>query len=319
MPAAPLVTVLTVTYNSAEYVASAIESVLCQSYEYFELVICDDCSTDTTWDIVRRYQDPRIRAFRNQKNIGEYANRNQALEMAKGKYVIYIDGDDIIYPHGLEFMVKMLEAFPNSGMAVARPWSEKFVYPVELSSREFFLCQFLGPDVSAINFAHLLLRTDSLRNVGGLSTRYKSGDTYIQYRIALKHNCLLISDGLAWWRRTPGQASEKLLRNHDLALEGLQYRLEALRSKECPLSGEEIERAEANIYGGFIRLVIRSVLKGRIAHGLNLLRKARIPLQAWKYLLVPGRYTYMSEVNAARPRSIRIEQNPLSRITESIR
>lgn len=319
MSAAPLVTVITVTYNSAKYVASAIESVLCQSYENLELVICDDCSTDGTWEIVQNYQDPRIRAFRNPKNIGEYANRNQALGLAEGKYVIYIDGDDIIYPHGLEFMVKMLEAFPDCGMAMARPWSEKFVYPVELSPREFFLCQFLGQDVSAINFAHLLMRTESLRDVGGLSTRYKSGDTYIQYHIALKYSCLLISDGLAWWRRTPGQASEKLLRSHELALEGVQYRLEALRSKECPLREEEIDRAKANVYGGFIRLAIRCAIKGRVATGFNLLRKARVPIRAWKYLLVPGRYTYMSDISAARPMAVKIERNPLSRIPESLR
>ena len=301
-----------VTYNSATYVGAAIESVLCQSYENLELLVCDDNSMDGTWDLIQTYKDPRVKAHRNDTNLGEYGNRNRALELARGKYIIYIDGDDILYPHGLEFMVRMLDAFPSAAMAMARPWSEKFVYPVELDPREFFLCQFLGPPVSAINFAHLMLRTSALREAGGLDTRFRSGDTYIQYRMALSHNSLLISDGLAWWRRSPGQASEELLRNHVLDLESLQYRNEVLADSRCPLTAAESERARANLYGGFIRLVIRCLLRGRVALAMRLLQKARLPNRAWRYMLVPGDYSHLSDVTASEPLASRLEKNPFA-------
>src|ERR1039458_6787046 len=97
----PKVTVAMVTFNSAKYVAQAIESILAQDFSSFELLICDDCSTDQTWAIIQGYVDTRIRAIRNDKNIGEYANRNQALFRAEGKYLIFIDGDDYLYPHCL--------------------------------------------------------------------------------------------------------------------------------------------------------------------------------------------------------------------------
>lgn len=65
----PLVTVITVAYNSSAYLRVAIESVLAQSYANIEYIICDDYSTDDTWDIICEYTDARIRAYRNEKNL----------------------------------------------------------------------------------------------------------------------------------------------------------------------------------------------------------------------------------------------------------
>ena len=92
----PLVSVITVTYNSEAYVRDAIESILASSYVNFELLIQDDQSVDSTWTIIGEYKDTRIKAVRNEVNIGEYPNRNRALERVTGKYVLFIDGDDMI-------------------------------------------------------------------------------------------------------------------------------------------------------------------------------------------------------------------------------
>ena len=303
-----------VTYNSASYVAQAIESVLCQSYENLELLICDDCSTDETWDIVQSYRDPRIKAIRNTHNLGEYPNRNQAVQLARGEYLIYIDGDDILYAHGLEFMVRMLHAFPDCATAIARPWSEKMIYPVELNPHQLYQSAFLGEGAFAINFAHLLFRTSVLRNVGGLSTRFRGGDTWVQYRIALTHPALLISDGLAWWRRTPGQASEKLLQSHGAIMESLHCRREFLEHPLCPLTTKEKEDAFANIYGGFVRIVLRHFARGRARLARQLLREANLPSEAWRYAGVPGRYPAFSDINAANPLAAGQERSPFARL-----
>lgn len=309
-----------VTYNSAEYVAAAVESVLCQNYENLELVICDDGSTDSTWDIVRSYKDSRIRAYRNEKNLGEYANRNRALELARGKYIVYIDGDDILYPHGLEFMVRMLEAFPEAGMAVSRQRSERFVYPVELSPREVYLCQFLGVEkVNGAGLVRFLFRTEVLRQVGGFDTRFRSGDPYIQQRISLSYPSIFINDGLAWWRRRTGQASEAVNRDHVDYLEGVLFNREFLNSPECPLTREEVRLAFSNLYGGFIRLAIYCALRGRVWHAIQLLRKAQIPLQEWRYTFVPAHYPYMSDVTAERPITCELQRNPFAKVSPGLR
>jgi glycosyltransferase involved in cell wall biosynthesis len=318
MPNTPLVTVITVTYNSAKYVADAIESVLCQSYDNLELIICDDCSSDETWEIVQRYHDQRIRAFRNPSNIGEYPNRNQALYLANGAYVIYIDGDDIMYPHGLEFMVKMLEAFPESGMAIARPWSNKFVYPVELTPRQAYLCQFFGQDIGGAGLERFFFRTPVLHAVGGFDVRYRAGDPYILHRIALTYSCLLINDNLVWWRQAPGQASEKVIQDHIDWVEALDYKREFLLHPECPLTPKEREVAFVNLYGGYIRMALYSAMRGRILHAVHLLTQKQLPLSAWKYVLTPLRRNYSVSGNNGHPMMTDWRRHPFAKVPPSL-
>ncbi|HEY4875342.1 MAG TPA: glycosyltransferase family 2 protein, partial [Puia sp.] len=113
----PLVSVLMTAYNREKYIAQAIESVLASSYKNFELIIVDDCSSDNTIEIAKKYQqqDSRIKVHVNEKNLGDYPNRNKAASYAKGKYLKYVDADDYIYPAGLELLIQMMAKFQNAG------------------------------------------------------------------------------------------------------------------------------------------------------------------------------------------------------------
>lgn len=91
-----LVSIIMPSYNTAEYIATTIESVLSQSYIHWELIIVDDCSTDNTDDVVRPYmKDERIHYLKNRKNSGAAVSRNQALREAKGEWIAFLDSDDI--------------------------------------------------------------------------------------------------------------------------------------------------------------------------------------------------------------------------------
>lgn len=309
---APAVTVAMITFNSAAYVGHAVRSVLAQDFRDFELLVCDDGSTDATLETIGRFDDPRIRVVRNESNLGEYGNRNQALALARGKYLMYVDGDDLVYAHGLGFLVRMLEAFPDSALAIARPWSEMIVYPFELSPREFYLCQFLGPDVGGINFAHLMFRTDALRQAGGFDRRYRSGDSHVQLLIGMTRRCLLVSDGLSWWRRTPGQASERLLRDDWLTAEATRYRLEMLSHALCPLSPQERSQARTNVVGVFLRIVARYVLRGRMAHALRLVRHSGLSLRDWRHVFSRSRRPYLKDRGGGNPLMLALEDNPFA-------
>ena len=105
------VSILTTVYNREKYLAACIESVLSSSYQDWELIIVDDVSKDTSLDIAKRYEqkDPRIKVYVNEKNLGDYPNRNKAASYAKGKYLKYLDADDLINPQGLEVMVHTME------------------------------------------------------------------------------------------------------------------------------------------------------------------------------------------------------------------
>src|ERR1041384_4534965 len=104
--AVPLVSLLITAYNREQFVAEAIESVLAQTFTDFELIVVDDGSQARTIEIARRYcKDSRVQVHVNKKNLGDYANRNRAASFARGKYLKYLDSDDVLNPHGLEVMV----------------------------------------------------------------------------------------------------------------------------------------------------------------------------------------------------------------------
>src|SRR5271156_3108445 len=101
-------------YNREKYIAQAIDSILESTYKNFELIIVDDCSKDKTVEIAKGYaqKDSRVKVFINEKNLGDYPNRNKAASYANGKYLKYVDSDDVVYPTGLEVFVNSMEQFP---------------------------------------------------------------------------------------------------------------------------------------------------------------------------------------------------------------
>ena len=132
----PLFTVATIAYNSAKWIKLTIESVLASSFTDFEFLILDDCSTDETWKIIQQYNDPRIRAWRNESNLGEYPNRNKVLNEANGKYILYIDGDDLLYKETLTRLSNYISFFPNAAAFWGVPNMDVAIYPYELSPEQ---------------------------------------------------------------------------------------------------------------------------------------------------------------------------------------
>lgn len=105
----PRVSVIMPSYNKSKYIAQSIESVLNQTYEDFELIIIDDASTDNSIDIIRSYDDPRIRLLQNACNCGMVFSRNRGLEESEGTYIALLDADDISIKNRLEKEVFFLD------------------------------------------------------------------------------------------------------------------------------------------------------------------------------------------------------------------
>jgi len=103
-----LVSIIMPTYNCGRFIKESIDSVLAQTYENWELLIVDDCSTDETESIVRGYKDERIHYWRNAHNEGAALTRNRALREAKGKYIAFLDSDDVWLPEKLERQVAFM-------------------------------------------------------------------------------------------------------------------------------------------------------------------------------------------------------------------
>lgn len=114
MASKPKVSVCIPTFNGAAYVRGAVDSVLQQEYQDFEVVIVDNCSADQTEALVAELsaQSGKIRFFRNEKNIGLAGNLNKCLEHARGEYIKYLCVDDLLLPGCLDQMVAGLDAHP---------------------------------------------------------------------------------------------------------------------------------------------------------------------------------------------------------------
>lgn len=104
-----LVSIIMPTYNCGRFIAESIKSVLAQTYTNWELLIVDDCSTDNTNEVVLAYHDERIHYFCNEKNCGAAITRNRALQGAKGKYIAFLDSDDLWEPTKLEKQIAFME------------------------------------------------------------------------------------------------------------------------------------------------------------------------------------------------------------------
>ena len=90
-----LVSIIMPNYNGAKFLTETIESVLAQTYTNWELLFVDDCSTDNSLELIQDYKDDRIKVLRNEKNSGAAVSRNYALREATGKWIAFLDSDDL--------------------------------------------------------------------------------------------------------------------------------------------------------------------------------------------------------------------------------
>ncbi len=103
------ISVIIPSYNRAYLISRAVGSVLNQTFRDFELIVVDDCSTDNTVEVVKSFNDKRIRYIRHEKNKGGSSARNTGIKLAKGEYIAFLDSDDEWLPEKIEQQIKILE------------------------------------------------------------------------------------------------------------------------------------------------------------------------------------------------------------------
>ena len=119
----PRVSVIITTYNRANLLPRAVSSVLTQTYDDYEIIIVDDCSTDHTQEVIQRMKDPRVRSFKHEVNRGAAAARNTGISNAIGEYIAFLDDDDECTPNRLADQTAILDSRPDVGIVYG--WIEE--------------------------------------------------------------------------------------------------------------------------------------------------------------------------------------------------
>lgn len=242
----PLVSVLMTTYNREKYLAQAIESVLSSTYENFELIIVDDQSKDRSLEIAQAYasRDQRVVAILNEKNLGDYPNRNKAASLAKGKYLKYVDADDMIYPNGLEVLVRGMEKFPEAGFGLcSMPQDNERIYPYMLNPEQAYYRHYFEKQLFHKAPLSSIIRKDAFEAVGRFSGRRYLGDFEMWHVLAARYPLVLMQQGVVWYRIHEEQEMQNNRTDFTIPFKYLLAAEELLNRPECPLKPHDKQKA----------------------------------------------------------------------------
>jgi glycosyltransferase involved in cell wall biosynthesis len=231
----PTVSVCLPVYNGGRYLAKAIDSVLAQTHEDFELLIADDQSTDDSAAIIEKYakQDKRIKSWINESTLGLYGNYNCCLKQASGKYLKLFAQDDIFHPRLIERFVSVLNDNANIALVnCARIWIDASGQPIKIKTdldkqltKPFVKDTTLSGDKAilatlkdAINWlgepSSQMFRAESFN--GGFDESFSQiGDLEYNYRILQNGDYRFITDELCYFRKHGG--SQTTSNNRDLS------------------------------------------------------------------------------------------------------
>ena len=141
MKLSPQISIVIPTYNDEKFIETCIDSVLAQTFKNFEVLVIDDCSTDNTLEILKKYKDSRLKIYHRSRNLGESASRNFGMDLAQGKYIYFMDHDDAILENALETYIIAAEEtkadviYMNSFFVASDPY---FTYPGNIDATKYF-------------------------------------------------------------------------------------------------------------------------------------------------------------------------------------
>lgn len=171
----PSVTVLMALYNGGEYLRQTVHSVLTQTYDSFEFLIINDCSTDNSLEIIESFRDERIKVYTNPRNVGQTPSLNVGLKLAKGDYFARIDGDDIALPRWLQTQIDAAEQYPDysvissHAVAIDEKNRVKKIYRPPSDREDIILRSLFAPPIHHVGS---ILKKEDIVEVGGYDDRY---------------------------------------------------------------------------------------------------------------------------------------------------
>ena len=204
--------------------------------------------------------DNRIKVYSNSQNLGDYPNRNKAALLATGRYIKYVDSDDIINPGGLQTMITAMEKFPKAafGFSDVRNESPESL-PRQYSGEQALRLHFLQGGFLLAGPGSSIIRKDVFDTMGGFSGKRYISDYEAWLQLCLQHPVVVFAAGLTWLRIHSGQENDV----GKLAYYSLNYNLhrQFINSSNCPFSAAEKNKILYNYRILLARRIYQRLLK----------------------------------------------------------
>ncbi len=206
--ALPLVSILITAYNREKLLPEALDSALQCTYPNIEIIVVDDCSTDTTPQVVQEFmkKDSRIRYYRNEKNLGDYPNRNKAASYVQGEYFTYLDSDDRLLPDGLQQCMNAMLRHPQAGIGMY--WSAAHECPPCFEKQEAIRYHFFTYPFLVVGPGGTVMRKAYFDSINGYPEKYgPANDMYFNLKAACYSDVVMFPFSFYFYRKHDVQES----------------------------------------------------------------------------------------------------------------
>ncbi len=219
MEGSPLVSVILPAFNARPYIGLSIQSVIDQTYPNWELLICDDASTDGTYEEIKKKagNDPRIKIFRNTFNLKLLKTRNQMLALASGEFITFQDADDHSDKCRFEKMIREFQVKPELGLLSSQVGYvdvQGNLFRVSRKPTDYRTTLDLIYENNVVGGSNMMIKREALEFAGGKFRTYFDGLSYqdydLSFLIAQKYECYNLDDVLYYYRQHSKSASKAI-------------------------------------------------------------------------------------------------------------
>jgi glycosyltransferase involved in cell wall biosynthesis len=234
----PIFSIIITSYNREQYIQETLESILSQSYQDFELIVCDDHSADSTFDIALSYKSKfkNIQLHQNKENIGQFPNRNKAAKLATGQYILFVDSDDTLKDGTLEYLFRIVNRYTDIDFFLINK-STSDIECRRFTSNEAYRYHFFKKSILHIGPGGTIISRKLFERIGGFPLCYGvAGDMYYNLHAASYSDIILLDFDFLNYRRHAGQEINKA---YEYLIYGYLYFNDILSRQDIPLLESE--------------------------------------------------------------------------------
>ena len=201
------VSIIMPSYNTAQFLLQSVQSVVAQTYKDWELIIVDDCSTDNTDEVIASISDERIRYIKNEQNSGAAVSRNKALREARGRWIAFLDSDDLWHPEKLEKQIRFMKAngysFSYTNYSEidekSQPLGRTVTGPKRITKTGMY--NYCWPGCLTVMYDASVVGLIQIEDIK------KNNDYAMWLKVCRKADCWLLEENLAQYRKRSGSIS----------------------------------------------------------------------------------------------------------------